>query len=186
MPMPSCGGVVVWKSRPTITTWPCIFLERQIFPAFAAWAPQKKVHDNQLEFERDCYCKGEVFFQMWRKYYLPTQLKKETWRILIWIKFPSRDRWETETDTLRVIVSQTPTEKNDDSRRGCLSTLSLTFDPLGMISPVLLSAKRVMQKTWQLKLHWDETIPEELLKGRKKWKIELVHHNWIEAHRCYF
>ena len=48
---------------------------------------------------------------------------------------------------------------------------------LGMISPVLLSAKRVMQMTWQMKLQWDETIPEELLKGWKKWKIELVHHN---------
>jgi len=66
MPYSSCGGVVVWTSRPTITTLPCIFLEGQILPAFAAWALQKKAHDNELEFERDCYCKGEtfVFFQM--------------------------------------------------------------------------------------------------------------------------
>ena len=84
-------------------------------------------------------------------------------------------QWDTETDTLGVIVSQTATERNDDTRRGCLSTLSSTFDPLGTIRPVLPSAKRIMQKTWKLKLHWDETSPEELLKGRKKWKVELVH-----------
>ena len=74
-------------------------------------------------------------------------------------------QWDTETDTFGVIVLQTPTEMNDDTRRGCMSTLSSTFDPLGMICPVLLSAERVMQETWQLKLHWNERLPEELRKG---------------------
>ena len=95
-------------------------------------------------------------------------------------------QWDTETDTFGVIVLQTPTEMNDDTRRGCMSTLSSTFDPLGMISPILLSAERVMQKTWQLKLHWDETLPEELPKGWKKWKVELVHLNCVKVPQCYF
>ena len=66
MPNSSCGGVVVWTSHLTITTLSRIFLEGQILPAFAASALQKKAHDNELEFERDCYCKCGtfVFFQM--------------------------------------------------------------------------------------------------------------------------
>ena len=75
---------------------------------------------------------------------------------------------------------------DDDTRRGCLSTISSTFDPLGMIGPVLLPAKRVMQKTWQLKLHWDEKLPEDLLKGWKKWKEELVLLTNVNIPRCYF
>ena len=53
-------------------------------------------------------------------------------------------QWNIETNTFGVIVMQTPIEINDDTRRGCFSTLSSTSDPLGMISPALLSAKMVM------------------------------------------
>ena len=95
-------------------------------------------------------------------------------------------QWDTETDTFGVKVSLSPKQLNDDTRRGCLSTISSTFDPLGMIGPVLLPAKRVMQKTWQLKLHWDEKLPEDLLKGWKKWKEELVLLNHVNVPRCYF
>ena len=57
-------------------------------------------------------------------------------------------QWDTETDTFGVKVSLSPKKLNDETRRGCLSTISSTFDPLGMITPVLLPARRVMQKTW--------------------------------------
>ena len=40
-----------------------------------------------------------------------------------------------------------------------------------MVGPVLLPEKRDLRKTWQLKLHWDEKIPEDLLKGWNKWKL---------------
>ena len=50
-----------------------------------------------------------------------------------------------------------------------------------MIAPVLLPAKRVMQKTWRLKLDWDEKLPEDLPQGWRKWKEECV-----SIPRCYF
>ena len=95
-------------------------------------------------------------------------------------------QWDTKTDTFGVKVALLSKQMNDDTRRGCLSTTSSTFDPLGMIGPVLLPAKRVMQKTWQFKLHWDERLPEELLKGWKKWKEELVLLNHVKIPHCYF
>ena len=60
--------------------------------------------------------------------------------------------------------------------------MSSIFDPLGMIGPVLLPAKRVLQKTWQLKLHWDEKLPEDLLKDWNKWKLL----NHVSIPRSYF
>lgn len=44
------------------------------------------------------------------------------------------------------------------------------FDPLGLISPVLINAKLILQELWQLQLNWDETIPMEL---EYKWKLFL-------------
>ena len=95
-------------------------------------------------------------------------------------------QWDTETDTFGVKVSLSQKQLNDDTSRGCLSTISSTFDPLGMIGPVMLPAKRVMQKTWKLKLHWDEKLPEDLLNGWKKWKDELVLLSHVNIPRCYF
>ena len=68
--------------------------------------------------------------------------------------------------------------------RGSLSSLSSIVDPLGMVpvGPVLLPAKRVLRKTWQLKLHWDEKLPEDLLKDWNKWKLL----NHVSMPRSYF
>ena len=59
-------------------------------------------------------------------------------------------QWDTETDSLGGKVSPLPKQLNDDTRPGCLSTMSSMFDALGMIGPVLLPAKRVLQRNWQL------------------------------------
>ena len=82
--------------------------------------------------------------------------------------------WDTETDTLAVKVSLSHGKANCHTRRDCLSKLSSTFDPLGLICPVLLPAKRLMQRTWQLKLDWDDSLPEGLLEGWARWKEELL------------
>ncbi|XP_066585468.1 uncharacterized protein [Prorops nasuta] len=40
------------------------------------------------------------------------------------------------------------------------------FDPLGWISPIVITLKQLMQSTWLLKLSWDEEIPEP---AQSKW-----------------
>ena len=95
-------------------------------------------------------------------------------------------QWNIDTDTFGVKTSPPLARPGRDTRRGCLSTLSSIFDPLGMIGPVLLPAKRVLQKTWQLKLHWDDKLPEDLLKDWNKWKENLTVLNHVTIPRCYF
>ena len=53
-----------------------------------------------------------------------------------------------DTDTFVVKTSPPSARRGNDTRRRCLSTLSSIFDPFGMIGPVQLPAKRVLQKTW--------------------------------------
>ena len=55
-----------------------------------------------------------------------------------------------------------------------------------MIGPVLLPAKRVLQNNWQLKILWDEKLPEDLLKDWNKWKENLTLLNHVTFPRCYF
>ena len=95
-------------------------------------------------------------------------------------------QWNIDTDTFGVKTSPPSARPGSDTRRGCFSTLSSIFDPLGMIGPVLLPAKRVLQKTWQLKLLWDEKLPEDLLKDWNKWKENLTLLNHVTIPRCYF
>ena len=95
-------------------------------------------------------------------------------------------QWNIDTDTFGVKTSPPSARPRSDTRRRCLSTLSSIFDPLGMIGPVLLPAKRVLQKTWQLKLLWDEKLPEDLLKDWNKWKENLTLLNHVTIPRCYF
>lgn len=95
-------------------------------------------------------------------------------------------QWDIEMDTFGVKLSLSPKQLNDETRRGCLLTISSTFNPLGIVGTVLLPAKRVMQKTWQLKVHWDERLPEDLLKGWRKWKEELALLNHVNIACCYF
>ena len=98
------------------------------------------------------------------------------------IKRARGQQWNINTDTFGFKTSPPSGRPANDTRRGCLSSLSSIFDPLGMVGPVLLLAKRVLRKTWQLKLHWDEKLREDLLKDWNKWKLL----NHVSIPRSYF
>ncbi|XP_036138905.1 uncharacterized protein LOC118644436 [Monomorium pharaonis] len=69
--------------------------------------------------------------------------------------------WDREEDTFHFSFtdSQTP---STISKRSILSEVSSLFDPLGLIGPVIVVAKVLLQELWQLGLDWDESIPQDL------------------------
>lgn len=48
------------------------------------------------------------------------------------------------------------------TKRSILSDISKIFDLLGLVGPVIVKAKIILQKLWLLKLDWDESIPLNL------------------------
>ncbi|XP_050547994.1 uncharacterized protein LOC126909605 [Daktulosphaira vitifoliae] len=48
------------------------------------------------------------------------------------------------------------------TKRGVLSLIARLFDPLGLLSPCIMLAKSIMQRTWQLSLGWDEKLPDDI------------------------
>ena len=52
--------------------------------------------------------------------------------------------------------------KNSNTKRTILSESSKIFDPLGLVSPIVIRAKLIVQKIWQEKLEWDQNVPTSI------------------------
>ncbi|XP_076660082.1 uncharacterized protein LOC143363371 [Halictus rubicundus] len=48
------------------------------------------------------------------------------------------------------------------TKRTILSQVAQLFDPLGLLAPIIIRAKILMQELWANKLEWDESVPIEL------------------------
>ncbi|XP_012543645.1 uncharacterized protein LOC105841073 [Monomorium pharaonis] len=66
--------------------------------------------------------------------------------------------WQPVEDTFQ--FSLKPPDTSSVTKRTILSTIARLFDPLGFLSPVIITAKILMQELWTLKLDWDDPLPE--------------------------
>lgn len=55
------------------------------------------------------------------------------------------------------------TGEESGTKRSVLSTIARLYDPIGVLGPVLLWAKEMMQDLWVEKIDWDSPIPIPLL-----------------------
>ena len=53
------------------------------------------------------------------------------------------------------------------TKRSILHAVADLYDPLGLISPVTLPGKLLLQKLWKARLSWDEPVPQQYL---DQWK----------------
>lgn len=59
------------------------------------------------------------------------------------------------------------------TRRGILSTVSSIYDPLGMLSPVVFTAKKILRDLCGKGIDWDDTVPESVSREWLKWLQQL-------------
>ncbi|XP_044729583.1 uncharacterized protein LOC123292935 [Chrysoperla carnea] len=74
-------------------------------------------------------------------------------------------QWNPHADILSFQVNST---RQTCSKRIILSTIARCYDPLGLLSPVILYAKLIIKDLWSLALQWDDTPPPNIL---KKWLL---------------
>ena len=65
--------------------------------------------------------------------------------------------WDKSEDTLGVTFPNSPAEL---TKRGILANLAKVYDPLGLVSPVMLDGKRIYRETCNQKITWDAPLPE--------------------------
>ena len=75
--------------------------------------------------------------------------------------------WNSQSDLLTYMV-QSIKKQSTSTKRRLLSDISKIFDPLGLLGPVILFAKVLMQDCWKAKITWDESLPQEI---HTKWKL---------------
>lgn len=78
--------------------------------------------------------------------------------------------WDKIADTSSICFLQQPVEP---TKRAILSELAKVYDPLGLVSPMMLCGKLIFQDTCKGKLPWDVPIPADLDKRWKKWRCNL-------------
>jgi len=76
-------------------------------------------------------------------------------------------QWNTHDDSLSF---NKITLTHPCTRRGVLKTIAEIFDPIGLLAPAVIPAKKIFQETCLLKLDWDETLPPNLLRTWNNWK----------------
>lgn len=70
--------------------------------------------------------------------------------------------WQARSDRLQYVINLRSEPHSSVTKRFILSVVSQIFDPLGLVGPVTIKAKILLQKLWQLKLGWDESLPIDL------------------------
>ena len=73
-------------------------------------------------------------------------------------------QWDTDSDCLKVVDSKkflTNFESWIATKRSFLSALVSVYDPLGLISPVILQGKLFLQMLWKQKVSWDTRLSIE-------------------------
>lgn len=74
--------------------------------------------------------------------------------------------WNHKTDILQYNVGER--DNNRVTKRTVLSVIASIYDPSGLIGPVLIVAKLIMQQLWSLNITWDEDLPQEM---HSRWKL---------------
>jgi len=87
--------------------------------------------------------------------------------------------WDASSDTLRFKVPPVPScAKNTVTKRKILSDIASIFDPLGLVGPVVIRARILLQAMWLEKIDWDEAIPAFM---QEEW-LEYCEKSWQNFH----
>lgn len=91
--------------------------------------------------------------------------------------------WNYQSDIFKFlsIGHLPPLEK--PIKRSILARIALTFDPLGLLGPLVMIAKMVMQDLWRIRVEWDESISLEMSTRWKEYEHKLQVLSKIEIPR---
>ncbi|XP_076765007.1 uncharacterized protein LOC143432076 [Xylocopa sonorina] len=69
--------------------------------------------------------------------------------------------WNSSADTISYEVQPRPNASRV-TKRFITSEIAKIYDPLGLLGPVIILAKMLLQKIWTIKIDWDESLPMDL------------------------
>lgn len=91
--------------------------------------------------------------------------------------------WEPKYDILSYEVECDISGAAAATKRAILSAIGRLFDPLGLVGPVVIRAKLIMQKLWLSGVGWDEPVEPALLTSWLNFREQLPDVNNIRVPR---
>lgn len=82
--------------------------------------------------------------------------------------------WEPSSDLFRVKFNFDESALTTVTKRAILAIGSKVFDPIGILSPVTIRFKLLLQVVWKQKLQWDETVPDEISSNFREYLRDLL------------
>ena len=79
-------------------------------------------------------------------------------------------QWNTNTDSLN--LKPVTYQEEPLTKRTLLSQVSMLFDPLGLMSPITIKGRILVQEAWREKLDWDTPLPAKFVEEWGKLKKE--------------
>ena len=93
-------------------------------------------------------------------------------------------RWLPDGDLFSFAGVDIPTDVVP-TKRVVLSFIARLYDPLGFITPFVMTARVIFQEVWQLGLDWDDPLPESLNVTFSQWLRDLESLKSFEIPRCF-
>ncbi|KAK2578329.1 hypothetical protein KPH14_012630 [Odynerus spinipes] len=90
--------------------------------------------------------------------------------------------WNAKSDTMQYRVEIEEKEAKI-TKRLVLSKISQVFDPLGLLGPVIINGKWIMQQMWQLNTGWDEPLSQGLRETWNQYYSDLPRINQVQISR---
>ncbi|GFQ90768.1 glucose dehydrogenase [Trichonephila clavata] len=70
------------------------------------------------------------------------------------------------------------------TKRTVLSFISKLYDPLGLLQPIIIKTKMMIQKIWLLKIDWDQNLPRQEIENFQRYVAELHQLKDLKIPRC--
>lgn len=70
-------------------------------------------------------------------------------------------KWNPTSDFIDIAINPEPLS-TQLTKRKILSFIAKQFDPLGLLSPITIRGKLIVQELWKLGVKWDEPIPDNV------------------------
>ncbi|XP_058803296.1 uncharacterized protein LOC131671111 [Phymastichus coffea] len=85
--------------------------------------------------------------------------------------------WDSRADTFQYCIGQIDSQLKV-TKRTLLSAVAKIFDPLGLLGPITMFAKFLIQDCWKSKVDWDESISQQTL---TKWRALFSELSLVES-----
>ncbi|XP_062542436.1 uncharacterized protein LOC134210403 [Armigeres subalbatus] len=111
--------------------------------------------------------------------------ERQVERVLGMVWLPNEDIFVYSV-TLPNELERSTSTKIFTTKRSILRFVMSIFDPLGLISNLLIHGKTIIQDLWRAQVGWDDPIPADILEQWERWVAHLSKLNQVQIPRCYF